>query len=278
MRVLGRGLCSPLSRFTGWIAAAAALACLSIAVGASGASAAELSDFSGGAFQILAPGEEGGFSPGPFATDQGKLYDNLTPFKGQVTQAKLEKDYLSEKFGVQGTPLRTEETGRAGLEIIRDSHDIPHIFGHDPLRRDVRLGLGRRRGPRPAARAGPRPGVRRRARRPGRERVRPAAHAALVHAERGSDRIRRRTEERPQRRGPQGRTGDRRPRTLGRRRQRLRVLAPAAVPPASAGQHRRRDRRLRFHRLDLRQRRRQRKSPTPNSSPTWRASSAKKKA
>ncbi len=59
---------------------------------------------------------------------------------GNVTQTNLEKDYLSEKFGVQGTPLRTEETGHPGLEIIRDKHDIPHIYGS--TRADVMFGSG----------------------------------------------------------------------------------------------------------------------------------------
>ncbi len=100
---------------------------LLLAMGAAPAGAFE--DFSGGAFQILAPGAEGGFEEGRYATDQGKLYDALTPKKGKVTQALIEKNYLSEKFGVTGTPLRTETTPRSGLEIIRDKHDIPHIYG-----------------------------------------------------------------------------------------------------------------------------------------------------
>ena len=122
---------------------------------------------------------------------------------------------------MQGTPLRTEETGRAGLEIIRDSHDIPHIFG--TTRSDVMFGSGwvaaEDRGLLLALGLGPAYaaaiGV------PGVNAVRNAAHAALVHAERGIGPVRRRTEESPRRRGPEGRTGHRRPRKLGRRDQRL---------------------------------------------------------
>ncbi len=99
-----------------------------------------LVDLSGPAFQILAPGQEGSLPAGEFATDQGKLYDKLTPRQGNVTKRILEKDYISEKFGVVGPVLRTEETGRPGLEIVRDSHDIPHIYG--TTRADVMFGSG----------------------------------------------------------------------------------------------------------------------------------------
>jgi acyl-homoserine lactone acylase PvdQ len=121
------------------------LACLSalllLALSAAVASAEPtFEDFSGGAFQILAPGQEGGLAPGPHSTDQATLYNNLTKRKGHVTQANLEEDFVSEKFGVQGPVLRSEFTGRAGLEILRDSHDIPHIYG--ATRGDVMFGSG----------------------------------------------------------------------------------------------------------------------------------------
>jgi acyl-homoserine lactone acylase PvdQ len=102
--------------------------------------AGPLVDLSGPAFQILAPGQEGGLSPGPFATDQGKLYDKLTPRKGSIVEKTLEKDFVSEKFGVTGPILSTENTGRPGLEIVRDNHDIPHVFGE--TRADVMFGSG----------------------------------------------------------------------------------------------------------------------------------------
>ena len=118
-------------------ALAAAVACLLVALGA--ASAAAYVDYSGPAYQILAPGEAGSPSS-EFATDQGKLYDALTGLKGHVSTKKMEQDYLSEKFGVQGPILRTETTGHPGLEIVRDSHDIPHVFGE--TRSDVMWGSG----------------------------------------------------------------------------------------------------------------------------------------
>jgi acyl-homoserine lactone acylase PvdQ len=97
-------------------------------------------DFSGPAFNILAPGEFGGLPANQYSTDQGKLYDALTPLGGHVTPADLQRLYLSEKFGVTGPVVRSEQTGRPGLQILRDNHDIPHIYGH--TRDDVMFGSG----------------------------------------------------------------------------------------------------------------------------------------
>src|ERR1700722_13438309 len=107
------------------------LACCLLSIGgASAAGATELEDFSGGAYQILPPGAEGGLEEGKYATDQAKLYEKLTPKKGKVTQETIEKDFLVEKFGVNtgGGVLRVENP-EPGLEIVRDKHDIPHITG-----------------------------------------------------------------------------------------------------------------------------------------------------
>jgi acyl-homoserine lactone acylase PvdQ len=97
-------------------------------------------DFSGPAFNILAPGQFGGLPANQYSTDQGALYDALTPLQGHVTAADVARDYLSEKFGVTGRVVRREHTGRPGLQILRDSHDIPHIYGH--TRDDVMFGSG----------------------------------------------------------------------------------------------------------------------------------------
>jgi len=96
-------------------------------------------DLSGPAFQILAPGEDGGI-PTQYSTDQGKLYDALTPLQRSVNTQLLERFFLPEKFGVTGPVLRSENTGRPGLEILRDSHDIPHVFGE--TRAEVMFGSG----------------------------------------------------------------------------------------------------------------------------------------
>ncbi len=97
-------------------------------------------DFSGPAFNILAPGEFGGLPANQYSTDQGQLYDALTPLQGNVTPADLSRFYLSEKFGVTGPVIRSEQTGRPGLQILRDTNDIPHIYGQ--TRDDVMFGSG----------------------------------------------------------------------------------------------------------------------------------------
>ena len=101
--------------------------------------ASAFTDDSGGAFQILAPGEEGLNPFSPYSTDQGALYNDLTGLQGRVSPKAIEKDYLSEKFGVTGPVLRTE-LPIPGLEIVRDSHDIPHVYG--ATRGDVMFGSG----------------------------------------------------------------------------------------------------------------------------------------
>ncbi len=111
------------------------------AVLAAAPAGATVTDLSGGAYQILAPGQEGGFPKGPFSTDQGILYNKLTRLQGHVSTRSLEHDYVSEKFHEPHQAGDTEEfTGRAGVEIWRDSHDIPHIFG--ATRGDVMYGSG----------------------------------------------------------------------------------------------------------------------------------------
>jgi acyl-homoserine lactone acylase PvdQ len=103
--------------------------------------AAEPEDFSGPAYQILAPGDGGypPFGPNSSTYDQGVLYNALTPLQGNVTAADLEEDFVSEKFGVTG-PVINEENLGPGLVIKRDEHNIPHIYG--ATRDQVMFGSG----------------------------------------------------------------------------------------------------------------------------------------
>jgi acyl-homoserine lactone acylase PvdQ len=103
------------------------------------AAASPVVDFSGPAYQILAPGDFGGLPPNENSTDQGILYNELTPLQGNVTAADLERYYLSEKFGVTGPVVRTENP-ETGLEVKRDKNGIPHVYGQ--TRDEVMFGSG----------------------------------------------------------------------------------------------------------------------------------------
>ena len=111
---------------------------ISVLVFVAPAQAARL-DYSGPAFNILAPGQFGGLPANQYSTDQGQLYDALTPLEGHVTMADLSRDYLSEKFGVQGPIVRVERP-EPGLTIYRDQHDVPHVYGR--TRAEVMFGSG----------------------------------------------------------------------------------------------------------------------------------------
>ena len=99
-------------------------------------------DFAGQAFNILPPGEDGGFSFTPSSTDQLPLYDNLTPRFDQVTTADLPSFFKPNIFGLGGqNPRRVEHPpGHPGVRIDRDSFDVPHVYGDN--RDDVMFGAG----------------------------------------------------------------------------------------------------------------------------------------
>jgi acyl-homoserine lactone acylase PvdQ len=91
------------------------------------------------ACDVLAPGEFGSVPATANSSDQGELYDALTPLRGNVTAADISRDYLSERFGVQGKVVRVEHP-RPGVVVLRDSHDVPHAYGR--TRDDVMFGAG----------------------------------------------------------------------------------------------------------------------------------------
>jgi acyl-homoserine lactone acylase PvdQ len=88
---------------------------------------------------ILAPGNYGGVPFTRNSTDQLPLYSRLTPLRGQVTEADIDKNFLPENFRPIGTS-REEETGRPGLRLIYDAFGIPHVYGD--TRADVAFGAG----------------------------------------------------------------------------------------------------------------------------------------
>ena len=124
-----------------WRLALGGLASAALLLAFAAAPAGAVTDYSGGAFQILAPGEEGGLPPNEFSTDQGKLYNKLTRLRGDVTARALKRNYVSEKFTEPGQEGETLEfTPLPGLQIWRDKYDIPHIFGAS--RAEVMYGSG----------------------------------------------------------------------------------------------------------------------------------------
>ncbi len=88
---------------------------------------------------ILPPGNFGGLPVGANSLDQLPLYDALTPLRGHVTAADINKYYLPEDFNPIGA-THEEQTGRPGLKLIYDSYGIPHVYGQ--TRADMAFGAG----------------------------------------------------------------------------------------------------------------------------------------
>jgi acyl-homoserine lactone acylase PvdQ len=118
--------------------AVALVAVAAAALAAAGGSAQRL-DYAAVALNVLPPGQSGDLRFPPTATDQLKLYDGLTPKQGAVTAADLRRFYKPERFGVTGKVVRVERP-RAGLRILRDRWDVPHVYGR--TRADVEFGAG----------------------------------------------------------------------------------------------------------------------------------------
>jgi len=116
------------------VLAAAAAAVLPAAGGS-----AQRIDYAAVAFNILPPGQSGDLRLPPNSRDQLRLYDALTPKQGRVTAADIRRSFKSERFGVTGKTVRVERP-RAGLRILRDRWDVPHVYGR--TRAEVEFGAG----------------------------------------------------------------------------------------------------------------------------------------
>ena len=104
---------------------------------AAAAPAARPHDHAAVALNILPPGESG--TGGRHATDQLRLYDALTPLRGNVTAATLRRLYKPETLGPSGKSKR-ESTPRRGLRILRDRWGVAHVYGKTAL--DTMWGAG----------------------------------------------------------------------------------------------------------------------------------------
>ncbi|HEX9417244.1 MAG TPA: penicillin acylase family protein, partial [Gaiellaceae bacterium] len=101
-------------------------------------SSTKLKQYASVALNVLAPGEAS--DSGPNSTDQLQLYDGLTPLWNAVSTSNLRKYFKPETLGIQGKPVRVEDTGRKGLRIARDKWGVAHITGK--TRADVWFGAG----------------------------------------------------------------------------------------------------------------------------------------
>jgi acyl-homoserine lactone acylase PvdQ len=88
---------------------------------------------------ILPPGNYGGLPTTANSTDQLPLYDALTPLRGNVTDADIDRYFLPENFAPVGA-TREEPTGRPGTTILYDAYGVPHITGK--TRADLAFGAG----------------------------------------------------------------------------------------------------------------------------------------
>ncbi|HVS67644.1 MAG TPA: penicillin acylase family protein, partial [Mycobacteriales bacterium] len=101
----------------------------------------------GQAMSILPPGENGTVTAAqiaqfeltkaraPYSQDQLAKYENLLYGYPTVTDGTLDKYYDDESFGVRPADIiRTEQPSSSqfpagDVKIVRDSHDVPHIYG-----------------------------------------------------------------------------------------------------------------------------------------------------
>jgi hypothetical protein len=88
---------------------------------------------------ILPPGNYGGLPTTQNSLDQLPLYDALTPLRGNVTDADIDRDFIPENFAPVGA-THEEPTGRPGTKILYDSYGVPHITGQ--TRADLAFGAG----------------------------------------------------------------------------------------------------------------------------------------
>jgi acyl-homoserine lactone acylase PvdQ len=93
-------------------------------------SAHAVPDFARTALNIIPSGQYGGLPIVPKADAQARMYDGLTPRFDRVSKRDLRRFFKSERLGTKGQgPLRRERVRRKGVRIIRDRHNVPHIFG-----------------------------------------------------------------------------------------------------------------------------------------------------
>jgi acyl-homoserine lactone acylase PvdQ len=86
-------------------------------------------DFAATALNIIPSGQYGSLPIPAGADQQAKMYDGLTPLFDNVTPGDLTKYFKSEAFNSLGSdgPGKAEKVPRKGVQIVRDSFDVPHV-------------------------------------------------------------------------------------------------------------------------------------------------------
>ena len=98
-------------------------------------------DFSSTALNIIPSGQWGAVPIPKQADRQARMYDALTPLFDDVTNRDLRRTFKSAKLGVKGQGrMKRERVPRAGVRILRDRHNVPHIRGR--TNDDVTWGAG----------------------------------------------------------------------------------------------------------------------------------------
>ncbi len=113
------------------------VASLSLAATATGASEPE---YAAQAWNVLAPGEAGGVALTKNSTDQARIYDALTPLRGDVSDADLPTYFKPATLGLGAERAVKTERPRRGLVIQRDRWGVPHVTGARDV--DVAFGAG----------------------------------------------------------------------------------------------------------------------------------------
>ena len=93
------------------------------------AGSAAAADYAQTARNIIPSGQWGTLPPPPNADSQAQMYDSLTPLFQNVTEADLATKFKSEALGSLGTdgPAISTENPKAGVEIVRDQFNVPHV-------------------------------------------------------------------------------------------------------------------------------------------------------
>jgi acyl-homoserine lactone acylase PvdQ len=102
--------------------------------------AAPKRDHAAAAWTILPPGENGSLSFDRNTTDQARLYDGLTPLRGNVTARDLRRFFKPAPLGRTLKKPQKQERPRPGLTIVRDSFGVAHVTGRTEA--DVVFGAG----------------------------------------------------------------------------------------------------------------------------------------